>query len=290
MNKLSILVVFVAVFNISACVTGDTGPTGATGATGSTGATGETGTTGEKGTTACDNVGCEFVNKLIVKQIYSDVINGNTIGSIDYLFHEVIRQQSADFYTALTTANPSHIATVKHIVADGNYVAVHWHFSETAEDEFTGSAKVDLYQLVEGQIIEHWDYSLSRTANTASGNSVFSDLYDYNATFANDDSTIEEQNKTLVADFYVDAFNNQNVTLIDELVDENYLQHNPYVPDGRSGLRNFVAGGSAPSSVAIFMTLAENDLVWTFRADADVVDLWRVDNNINKIVEHWDIF
>ncbi|MBA6232471.1 MULTISPECIES: nuclear transport factor 2 family protein [unclassified Colwellia] len=295
MRKLSFWVTLITVLSLSACG-GDTGADGATGQAGATGEigqrgeTGQAGATGAAGTTACDNVGCEFVNKLIVKQIYNDVINGNNIGSVDFIFHEVVRQESIDFYSTLITSNPEHVATVKHIVADGDYVAVHWHYSNMPEDEFTGNAKIDLYKLTEGQITEHKDFSMTYTANTKSGNSVFSDLYDYETTFSNNDTAIEEANKTMVADFYVNAFNTQNVTLIDELVDENYLQHNPFVPDGRSGLRGYVSSGSAPSNIAIFVTLAEDDLVWTFRSDAQVVDLWRVDNNINKIVEHWDVF
>jgi predicted SnoaL-like aldol condensation-catalyzing enzyme len=293
MKKLSFWVVLALVLSLSACGTGKTGAVGTTGETGAVGATGETGITGETGaagTTSCDNVGCEFVNKLVVTQIYDDVINGNNIGTADFIFHEVIRQESIDFYSALSTSNPDHVATIKHIVADGDYVAVHWHYSDTPENEFTESAKIDLYKLIEGQIIEHQNFSMPYTANTESGNSVFSDLYDYGTTFANNDIAVEEENKTMVAEFYVNAFNNQDVTLIDELVDESYLQHNPFVPNGRSGLRGYISSGSAPSNVAIFVTLAEDDLVWTFRSDAPVVDLWRVDNNINKIVEHWDIF
>jgi predicted SnoaL-like aldol condensation-catalyzing enzyme len=296
MIKLKFWLVLATVLNLSACGTGDTGPAGAMGATGEAGAIGspgEAGATGEAGaagTTSCENVGCEFVNKLVVEQIYNDVINGNNIGTVDFIFHEVIRQESVDFYSALKTSNPDHVATVKHIVADGDYVAVHWHYSETPENEFLGTARVDLYKLTEGQIIDHKNNVMTPNESTGSGNSVFSDLYDYGNTQPNNDVAVEESNKVMVTDFYEDLFTNGNIALIDALVDPNYLQHNFWVPNGSEALRAFVSGGVSPVNVSL--TLAEDDMVWTFilGENINLVDLWRVDNNTNKIVEHWDIF
>jgi predicted SnoaL-like aldol condensation-catalyzing enzyme len=240
--------------------------------------------------TSCDNVNCESNNKILVEQVFNDVINSNDTGPLDFLVHETILQDSINFYAALTANKPDHIATIKHIVADGDYVAVHWHYSNTPENDFTESARVDLYKITDNQIIERINFSMQLSGNTASGNSVFSNLYDYGTDLPNNDVAIEEENKIMVSDFYAEAFNNLNLEVIDELVDENYIQHNPFVPNGRDGLRNFVSSFSASANISIFLTLAEDDLVWTFRSDSPVVDLWRVDNNTNKIVEHWDVF
>ncbi len=247
----------------------------------------------------CEAVACEDNNKVLVVQIYEDIINGGQTGLVDSLFDEDFTQHSEDimagieglssYYDGLLMDNPNHEASVKHIVADGDYVAVHWHYSNAPEDEFTGTAHVDLFKLFDDQIIEMRPYSMTPNAVTASGNSVFSDLYDYGSAHANNDVQIEEDNKTLVTDFYIEAFNNNNVALIDNTIDENYIQHNYFVPNGRGALRNFV-GNSPAANISVFLSLAEDDLVWTFRDDAPVVDLWRVDNNTNKIVEHWDVF
>tara|TARA_R110000744_G_scaffold180663_4_gene299643 strand:+ start:163 stop:1029 length:867 start_codon:yes stop_codon:yes gene_type:complete len=250
----------------------------------------------------CEEVACEDSHKFVIEQIYVDVINGLNSGLVPSLYTEDFIQKNTNitagisgqtaYFDRLSTENPNHVATIKHIVADGDYVAVHWHYSDTPENEFSASAKVDLYKLIDNKIVEQWYFSMNSTTNTASGNSVFSDLYDYTDKQPNNDVAIEEENKIMIADFYTTAFNTQNLTLIEEQVDVNYIQHNPFVRNGRAGLSEYIESGFAPTNVTIFMTLAEDDMVWTFRSDARVVDLWRVDNNktSNKIVEHWDIF
>ena len=254
------------------------------------------------GLTAC--VQEENANKVVVEQIYTDVINGLNTGLVTSLYAEDFIQHNSDiaagvvgqeeYFNAMITNNPNHVATIKHIVADGDYVAVHWHYGEDVDNEFVGNARVDLYKLADSIITEHWDVVMTPNTNTQSGNSVFSDLYIYpDNTYPNENISVEEINKVIVTDFYLDLFNNKNLDLIDELVDPNYLQHNFWVPNGSEALFNFVNTRDT-SGLAIFLTLAEDDIVWTFSGagidNLQTVDLWRVDNNIKKIVEHWDIF
>jgi predicted SnoaL-like aldol condensation-catalyzing enzyme len=253
---------------------------------------------------SCLEVGCEELNKALIQPIYNDVINGLNTGLLSTIYAENYIQHNSDiasgisgvesYYTDMTTDNPNHVATIKHIVADGDYVAVHWHYGDDAENEFAGTAWIDLYKIADEKIIEHWDVSMGLRANTASGNSAFSDLYIYpENTFANNDRIIEEENKAMVTGFYLDLFNNQSLSLIEKLVDPSYLQHNVWVANGSDALFDFVSDGD-PANLSIFMTLSEGDIVWTFSGSAAVnptgVDLWRVDNTLNKIVEHWDIF
>lgn len=254
------------------------------------------------GTTAC--VEKEESNKVVVEQIYEDVINGLNTGLVSSLYAENFIQHNPEipsgvegqegYFDEMIANNPKHVATIKHIVADGDYVAVHWHYAEDVENEFVGSARVDLYKLKNSMITEHWDVVMTPNVITASGNSVFSDLYIYPVgTYPNADISLEEINKVIVTDFYLDLFNNQNLDLISELVDPNYLQHNFWVPNGSDGLYNYVSGGGT-EGLSIFLTLGEGDMVWTFSGpgidNLQTVDLWRFDNNIKKIVEHWDVF
>ena len=252
----------------------------------------------------CLTISCEETNKFVIEQIYNDVINGLNSGLVASLYAEDFIQHNPDitegitgqeaYFVEMTTNNPNYIATIKHIVADGDYVAVHWHYGKNAENEFIGSARIDLYKLSESQIIEHWDVYMKPNSSTVSGNSVFSDLYVYPTnTFPNNDAAIEEENKTMLKTFYLDLFNNANLSLIDELVDPNYIQHNFWVENGSKSLKDFVKGGGT-GGLRIFLNLAETDLVWTFSGSGidnlETVDIWRVDNNIKKIVEHWDVF
>jgi len=252
----------------------------------------------------CLTISCEQTNKFVVEQIYKDVINGLNVGLVSSLYAEDFIQHNnaissgisgqVSYFEAMTTNTPNHIATIKHIVADGDYVAVHWHYGEDAANEFVGTAWIDLYKVIDNVITEHWDVRMTPNVTTQSGNSVFSDLYIYPAdTQPNIDVNIEEENKVMVKNFYLELFNNTKLDLIDELVSQKYLQHNFWVANGSSALYSFVSGGDT-GGLTIFLTLAENDIVWTFAGrginNLTTVDLWRVDNNINKIVEHWDVF
>jgi predicted SnoaL-like aldol condensation-catalyzing enzyme len=44
-------------------------------------------------------------------------------------------------------------------------------------NEFTGLAVADIFKVVNGKIVEHWDAIQPFPGRTASGNSMFSDLY-----------------------------------------------------------------------------------------------------------------
>lgn len=247
--------------------------------------------------TSCITEECEFRNKALVLRIYTDVMNKDQINLIQHLFDRdlVIRIAGASESTeeahiqTLKTNTPSYVAVIKHIAADGNYVAVHWHLSTNVADEFNGKAVVDLYRLSGNKIVEHWHLSSNLTANTASGNSLFSDLYDYTDTKPQATKISEENNKTLVTSVYLDLFNNKKSELIDQYFIPNYIQHNPFVPNGREALRSFV-NSMPPRHLSFFCTLADDDLVWTFSGDNNLtlVDIFRVDDK--KIVEHYDLF
>lgn len=60
-----------------------------------------------------------------------------------------------DYFSTLFAEYPRARMHVKHIVAEGDLVAVHSQFLLEPSDR--GTALVDLYRLEEGQIAEHWD-------------------------------------------------------------------------------------------------------------------------------------
>ncbi|WDD99638.1 ester cyclase [Thalassomonas actiniarum] len=249
----------------------------------------------------CVSVECQDSNQYAVEQIYTEIINGNNTQLVYSLYQEDFIQHNdaitaglsgqQAYFNQLSSDNPDHVATIKHLVADGEYVAVHWHYSDTPENEFSGSAMVDLYKFSDGLISEQWNIAMLLGASTVSGNSVFSDLYVYQDAEVLMTEAMEDANKEMVTAFYLDLFNNQNIALIDELVDENYLQHNVWVPNGSAALRDFVSSRTL-GGLEIFLSLAADDLVWTFSAgdNLTLVDLWRVDHDTGKIVEHWDLF
>ncbi|MBP1042352.1 ester cyclase [Vagococcus sp. BWB3-3] len=105
--------------------------------------------------------------------------------------------------------------------------------------------------------------------------------------------------KNSVQRFYTNFFNKQEVSHADDLIAENYIQHNPNVPQGRAGLiAAFQEKFSSQEyfQLAIDHILLADDYVAVFLRSvteqgctkAHVVDLYRVENN--QFVEHWDYF
>ncbi len=102
-------------------------------------------------------------------------------------------------------------------------------------------------------------------------------------------STIEG-NKQAVTRFF-DAFRTADVAAFDDLVAEDYAQHNPQAGNGRAALKEFLAA-VGPLDVQVHRMVAEGDLVavhghlrtW----DMAAMDIFRFDDD-GRIIEHWDV-
>lgn len=129
----------------------------------------------------------EEQNKAIVLRVYDEAFGQGKTEVINELFSEEYIQHNPmvpngpegliGYIEMLKSMDPTPVLAVKHILADGDLVAVHWHSSTTPNNESTGQAGFDLYRLDNGTIVEHWDAIQDVPAKTASGNSMFSDLY-----------------------------------------------------------------------------------------------------------------
>ncbi|HET8915867.1 MAG TPA: nuclear transport factor 2 family protein [Propionibacteriaceae bacterium] len=99
-----------------------------------------------------------------------------------------------------------------------------------------------------------------------------------------------EQNKQTVARIF-DAFRAGDVDAFDDLIVENYLQHNPQAVNGLQAVKDFFAP-LGPVDVEVHRVIAEGDLVAvhanykTFNMAG--VDIFRLDED-GKIIEHWDV-
>ncbi|SFV27562.1 Predicted SnoaL-like aldol condensation-catalyzing enzyme [Devosia crocina] len=108
----------------------------------------------------------------------------------------------------------------------------------------------------------------------------------------------EEVNRTIVVDFYDSFFNDHDTTGASEVIAEDYIQHNPEVPDGKEPFVSYFTGFFAenPESRAqIVRSAVEGDLVWLHVHSTNgpedqgqaVIDIFRLEDGV--IVEHWDV-
>ncbi len=105
-------------------------------------------------------------------------------------------------------------------------------------------------------------------------------------------------NKALVLSLMQEVIGDKNINAIDKYIDETYIQHNPYSPDGRAALKEFLGGlfkGKVPKKVEVLRVAADGDLVFVhwrdrgefFGTESSFIEIWRIENG--KLVEHWDV-
>jgi len=100
----------------------------------------------------------------------------------------------------------------------------------------------------------------------------------------------EERNKETVARVF-DAFRAGNVDAFDDLIAEDYVQHNPQADNGLQAVKEFFRP-VGPVDVEVYRVIAEGDFVvahsyyktWNTAG----VDIWRF-NDEGKMIEHWDV-
>ncbi|MEK1925461.1 MAG: nuclear transport factor 2 family protein [Rhizobium giardinii] len=103
-----------------------------------------------------------------------------------------------------------------------------------------------------------------------------------------------QSNKALVLDAMTSLFQRHDASAVERLYSDDYIQHNPDIPQGRDALQGLVETLSPSVYYEPGLIIAEGDLVaihGRIRGWADepqvVVDIFRVEGG--KLVEHWDV-
>jgi predicted SnoaL-like aldol condensation-catalyzing enzyme len=103
-----------------------------------------------------------------------------------------------------------------------------------------------------------------------------------------------QRNRALVLEAMTSLFQRQDASAVERLYAEDYIQHNPNIPQGRDALRGIVATLSPSVHYEPGLIIAEGDLVaihgrirgWAAVPQV-VVDIFRVEGG--KLAEHWDV-
>lgn len=110
---------------------------------------------------------------------------------------------------------------------------------------------------------------------------------------------LTQQNKALVLKAYQALFGDHDFTALDRYWGDTYIQHNPYMADGREGVKQFIDKmgyfNGPKQKIEFLRVIAEGDLVMVHTRqpalpaspETVIVDIFRVERN--KIIEHWDV-
>ncbi len=192
-----------------------------------------------------------------------------------------------DFFKGfLERTNERDIRLIR-VIEDGNYVFVHAY-----QDIDHGTAKwvtTDLFDTDENdKIIEHWDVidAYTEVTDSVNGNDVI--LGDFEIK----DLDKTEENKALIRSFIVDVFQNGNHDKVENYISsEEYIQHNPNIPNGIDALKDFLAKQDFNYDF-VFKVIGQGNYVVSYskailnQQELAVFDIFRIENG--KIVEHWD--
>ncbi|WP_103105141.1 nuclear transport factor 2 family protein [Brevibacillus reuszeri] len=177
--------------------------------------------------------------------------------------------------------------SIKRALVDGDYVALH-----SVYDFHGPKIGFDIFRFENGRIVEHWDNLQEMVKKTPSNHTMI----DGPVTIKDIDKT--DANKTYVKRFVEDIMIGKNRGLLTTYFDgDHYIQHDPHIADGLSGLSAAVRAMEEQhiemQYTHIHQVIGQGDFVLTISEGLingepnAFYDLFRVENG--KIAEHWDV-
>jgi predicted SnoaL-like aldol condensation-catalyzing enzyme len=206
-----------------------------------------------------------------------------------YIQHNLSAKDGLQGFRELMAQLPPNSVRVNtvRVFQDGDHVFTHSEY-----DFFGPKIGFDIFRFENGKIVEHWD-NLQETpvAPNPSGHSMT------DGPTEPEDLERTEENKKLVRQFVENSLVNGKLDELPGYYDgDRYVQHNPQIADGLSGLGQtlqFMAEhGITMRYDKIHKVLGEGNFVLVVSEGSyadqptSFYDLFRVENG--KIAEHWD--
>jgi len=203
---------------------------------------------------------------------------------------------------------PEYYVDIKRIIADDNLVFVQSHVTTNAEDRGNDFAEdsfaLGSIYLLEKQrdgikIAEHWSITQPVPTTSINGNSMFD-----GGQFEKESKRMEEKNEKIVLRYMLEALNDRDVDVLDEILAEDWIAHNPTEQNGRENLKDLFQNvffaqfpelyadvkrvGTQGNLVFVHThyTVSKEEVGNDFTGAANI-DIFRLEDGI--IVEHWDV-
>lgn len=218
---------------------------------------------------------------------------GKTLLTEGYIQHNLAYPTGRDGFVGAVEylASAPVKTTLKNIRAfeDGDYVILHNQYNFAGAGE---QVAFDVFRFEDGKIAEHWDNLLDIKPANPSGHTQI------DGTTEIKDLDKTEENKELVKNFVKDILVGENPDKLTSYYDgDNYIQHNPDIADGLSGLGKaleyMAEQGIKMEYNKIHFAYGKGNFVLTISEGVfageptSYYDLFRVENG--KIAEHWDV-
>ena len=233
-------------------------------------------------------------NKEKVAALLKSIETGATepVGYINpgkYIQHNLAVGDGLAGFGAVLQALPPKSAKVNtvRVFQDGDYV-----FAHTEYNFFGPKAGFDIFRFENGLIVEHWDNLQEIKGSNPNGHTMF------DGASAVNDLPKTESNKITVRSFVEDVLMGGNPGKLTGYFNAGkYIQHNPTIADGLSGLGAalewMARQGIVMKYEKIHRVLGEGNFVLAVSEGifagnhTSFYDLFRVENG--NIAEHWDV-
>ncbi len=209
------------------------------------------------------------------------------IDSKKYIQHNLSVADGLAGFAELLQHIPPKTAKVNtvRLFQDGEHVFAHSEYIL-----FGPKVGFDVFRFENGKIVEHWD-NLQETARpNPSGHTMI------DGSTRVKDHVKTHANKTLVRNLLNDVLVHGKIEKLPLYLDENFIEHNPQVPDGLSALQRTFEEWSRQGITLRFETihkiLGEGNFVLSISEGrwgdkhCSFYDLHRIENG--KVAEHWD--